>query len=97
MVTLIKGSQRKEFTEKAAKILVEAYGWSEFVPLKKPVEIGHKTLPPIIEAKKLIEPIKLVEPLKPIEPVVFDEVKKVVVEPAKVEPKVIKRRKSKKA
>ena len=61
MVTLIKDGKRQEFSERAAKIAVEAFGWQEMIPLKVPLEVGTKTRPP--EIKRTIEPAIL----KPVE------------------------------
>ena len=77
MVTLIKNGKRQEFSERAAKIAVESFGWQEMIPLKVPSEIGTKTRPP--EIKRTIEPaiLKLVEEKK-------EPVKEAVKEPEKI-------------
>ena len=72
MVTLIKNGKKQEFSERAAKIAVESFGWQEMIPLKVPSEIGTKTRP--LEIKR------------PIEPIVLKPVEQKIVEPIKVEP-----------
>ena len=72
MATLIKDGKRQEFSERAAKIAVESFGWQEMIPLKVPSEIGTKTRPPEIK--------------RPIEPIVLKHVEQKIVEPIKVEP-----------
>lgn len=58
-VTLTKGSIKKDFTERAAKIAVESFGWTEYVALAKPVEIGTRTRPPEIKPIQLIQPAEI--------------------------------------
>jgi hypothetical protein len=70
-VTLYKDGQKKDFTERAARIAVESFGWQEIVPLKVPSEIGTKTRPP--EIKRPIEPA-----VKELNPVVEAKPYKVV-------------------
>ena len=56
MVTLVKDYKQRQFSEKAAKIAIEHFGWSEITTPAKPSEVGTKTKPPIID-----KPIKLKE------------------------------------
>lgn len=85
----MKNGVRKVFSEKAAQIAIESYGWSEMIPLEKPIEIGKKTLPPPI---KLIQPPEL---LKAKEPDPIQNLSK-ETEVKKIEVKEVKRRTRKK-
>lgn len=56
-VTLIKNNKKEEFTTKAAIILKEHFGWSDYNPAEKPAEVGTRTKPiPITKPVKLIDP-----------------------------------------
>ncbi len=63
-ITLVKDGQRREFTRKAADILIEHMGWSEIIAPPTPEELGRKPLIPGITA-----PITLIEaPVKKAPP-----------------------------
>jgi len=55
-IILIKNYEKRSFSEKAAKIAIEHYGWSELHSPAKPLEVGTKTKPVIID-----KPVKLKE------------------------------------
>lgn len=56
MLTLVKNYKQRQFSDRAAKIAIEHFGWSELTTPFKPSEVGTKTKPPIID-----KPIKLKE------------------------------------
>lgn len=56
MLTLVKNYKQRQFSDRAAKIAIEHFGWSELATPFKPSEVGTKTKPPIID-----KPIKLKE------------------------------------
>lgn len=58
-VTLVKGNQKRQFSEAAAKIATKSLGWSEIPVFARPSEIGKRTGPPLIPLER---PIKLKEP-----------------------------------
>lgn len=70
-IILVKNYQKRPFSEKAAKIAIEHFGWSEVLTPAKPLEVGTKTKPTIIE-----KPIKLKEfPIeKPMEEIPKSEI-----------------------
>ncbi|HBE42021.1 MAG TPA: hypothetical protein DDW27_12605 [Bacteroidales bacterium] len=55
-VFLVKDGQRRPFSINAAKIAIEHFGWSEITTPPKPLEVGTKTKPTIID-----KPVKLKE------------------------------------
>lgn len=82
-ITLIKDNQKRVFSLRAAQIAQEHFGWVEFQPLPKPIELVKgiplkKTLPPLIT-----------KPLKSIEPEYTGDEKKDDLIPEVIKPEAI--------
>ena len=55
-IILVKNYQKRPFSPRAAKIAIEFFGWSEVTTPPKPLEVGTKTKPVIID-----KPVRLKE------------------------------------